>query len=118
LDKAADELALLIRTDADIIAPYLLQSEFASGIRGLEARNRIDEWERQRSWFTFRRLDIDYRWDDSWVERALEIAAEAGLSKVYDSIYLACAEAYGFELLTCDVRYARATHHPLLRLLA
>ncbi|MFN0148367.1 MAG: hypothetical protein ACKVT1_17845 [Dehalococcoidia bacterium] len=38
----------------------------------------------------------------------LEIAEAAGLSKIYDAIYLACAEGFGFELVTCDARFATA----------
>jgi len=42
------------------------------------------------------------------VPRALEIARSIGASRIYDSLYLACAEAYGFTLYTCDESFARA----------
>lgn len=91
-----------------MLAPYLLQSEFASATLSLERRGQLLRQERLEAWATFRSLEIEYRWDDAWVDRAIEIADGAGQSRVYDSLYLACAEAYGFDLLTCDASFVRA----------
>ena len=59
-------------------------------------------------WAAFRSLPIDYAWDPQWAERAIEISRLAGISKIYDSIYLACPEAYDVPLVTCDARFAAA----------
>ena len=42
------------------------------------------------------------------MERAREIAAAAGLPKVYDATYLAPAEALDAEFVTCDERFVTA----------
>ena len=38
----------------------------------------------------------------------MDIAPVAALSKVYDATYLACAEALGAELVTCDEKFVAA----------
>jgi predicted nucleic acid-binding protein len=53
-------------------------------------------------------LPIRFSWSQSWVTRALEIARSVGLSTVYDSIYLACADEYDAALLTCDESFCGA----------
>ena len=63
---------------------------------------------RQLQWAGFDRLPIEYLWEPRWIERAFDIAEAAGQSTVYDSVYLACAESFGFELVTCDARFAAA----------
>ena len=121
LPSALDQLERLLTDRAEFIVPYLLQAEFASALRQLEARRALDRDDAAHAWSDLLRLPIDYRWNVRWVERASEIAAAAGLSKVYDSIYLACAEAYGFELYTCDARFCRALGRalpPFVRLVA
>jgi predicted nucleic acid-binding protein len=108
LPAAANELARLVREGEDLAAPYLLQAEFSSTIRQLRMRAVMTPEEGRDAWRTFLEYPIEFRWDVAWVERAAEIAERVGLSKVYDSIYLACAETYGFELYTCDARFCRA----------
>ena len=91
-----------------LIAPYLLQIEYASTLRRLVSRGIISPRARRVPWGEFLDIEIDYRWDIRWVERASEMAEQAGLSKVYDCLYLACAEANRAELVTCDARFFRA----------
>ena len=86
----------------------MLMVEYASTLRRLESRGLLTGSERREEWAGFNRLPIELVWHPGWVDRALEIAETAGLSKIYDAIYLACAEAFGFELVTCDARFARA----------
>lgn len=104
-----------------LIAPYLLQIEFASTLRRLVSRGIISSRAREVPWGECLEIDIDYRWDIRWVERASEMAEEAGLSKVYDCLYLACAEANGAELFACDARFFRAVsplHPGMMRLIS
>lgn len=106
---AARERLEQLRTERVIlVAPYTLQGEFVSSVRSLERRNRIEQDVADRVMTEFWALPIRFRWDDAWVPRALEIARSIGASRVYDSIYLACAESYGFTLYTCDDSFARA----------
>ncbi len=86
----------------------MLAVEFASTLRKLHARGIVITSERHAQWEAFSNLPIEFAWDLRWIDRAMAIAEAAGLSKIYDSIYLACDEAFGFELLTCDARFARA----------
>lgn len=99
----------LISNRTDVISPYLLQIEFASSLRRLRYRGLISELARASAWAELMKIEIDYRWDVRWVERAMAMAELAGLSKAYDCLYLACAEANGAELYTCDGRFFRAS---------
>ena len=109
LDSASGRLAQLLRESEELPnAPHFLQAEFASALRRLEARGAADPRDIMDAWSALRALPIDYSWDRQWVERAIEISRLAGTSKVYDSIYLACAEAYDVPLVTCDARFAAA----------
>ena len=108
LPEARELLRALLESRTRLVAPVLLEVEFASALQGLVVRGRLAREARAGLWRDFEALPIEYRWDPSWIRRALEIAEAAGLSKIYDAIYLACAEAFGFELLTCDARFARA----------
>ena len=119
LSEAVRVLRELIDGADILIAPYLLQIEFASVLRRLESRRIITPGARKVPWSEFLEIDIDFRWDIRWVERATEMAEEAGLSKVYDCLYLACAEANRAELFTCDARFFRAVgplHPGMIRL--
>lgn len=118
---AVRALEALIDGPDILIAPYLLQIEFASALRRLVSRGIISTGARNVPWAEFLEIDIDYRWDIRWVERASEMAEEAGLSKVYDCLYLACAEANRAELITCDARFFRAVsplHPGMIRLIS
>jgi predicted nucleic acid-binding protein len=53
-------------------------------------------------------FSIEYQWDDAWLDRALEIARSIGASRIYDSLYLACAEANNATLYTCDASFVQA----------
>ncbi len=105
-------LARLTEAASLIVAPYVLQGEFVSTVRGLERRGRFARGVADRIIDDFWSLPIRYDWDPAWVPRALEIARSIGASRIYDSIYLACAESYGFTLYTCDESFARAFDNP------
>lgn len=108
LPEALDAMRDLTATNALLIAPPLVAVEFASAIRRLETRSRLTATEAAVAWRTFRDLNIALRFDIAWVERAREIAVLAGLSKVYDATYLACAEALDAEFVTCDELFVAA----------
>jgi predicted nucleic acid-binding protein len=115
LDAAANQLATLVADAEDLIAPTLLQVEFGSTLRRLERLGKFTRTEADEVWRAFRDLPIVYRWDDAWVERAFEIARSIGASRIYDSLYLACAESASGALYTCDASFVRAfgvtSHH-------
>ena len=92
----------------ELVAPTFLQIEFVSSLRRLESRGAITSAESERSWQDLLEANITFRWDIRWPERALHISRTIGVSKAYDSLYLACAEALGVELVTCDARFFRA----------
>ncbi len=98
----------LLQQRTELVAPPLLAIEFGSSLRGLAARGRLTAVEARTCWSAFRDLGVALHFEIAWVERASEIAAAAGLSKVYDSIYLACAEALDAELVTCDEKFVAA----------
>ncbi|HKS90448.1 MAG TPA: type II toxin-antitoxin system VapC family toxin [Tepidiformaceae bacterium] len=108
LPGAKAVLDQLQTAEASMAAPYLLQAEFVSTVRSLERRGIMSAEHGRDAITTFWGLPIRYDWDPAWVPRALEIARSIGASRVYDSIYLACAESYGFTLYTCDDSFARA----------
>ncbi len=100
---AVEELA---RSADPLVAPSLLPIEFASTLRQLEMRGSLLRPEAIEAWRLFRELRITFAFEISWVERASAIATAAGLSKIYDATYLACAEALDAELVTCDEKFA------------
>ena len=107
---AAARVALDSLTESGtlIVAPYTLHGEFVSTARSLERRGRLDAGRADGIISDFWALPIRYDWDPNWVPRALEIARSIGASRIYDSLYLACAESYGFMLYTCDESFAHA----------
>jgi predicted nucleic acid-binding protein len=115
--RNANVSALLDRfreTDEELVSPSFLQIEFVSSLRRLESRGAIASAESERAWQDLLESAIRFRWDIRWPERALQVSRTIGVSKAYDSLYLACAEALGVELVTCDGRFFRAAspHFP------
>ena len=108
MPEARETLHRLLVSRTRLVAPVLLEVEFASVLQRLVTRGRLARDARVALWRDFEDLSIDYLWHPAWVRRAMEIAEAAGLSKIYDAIYLAYAEAFGFELVTCDRRFAHA----------
>ena len=98
----------LLQQRAELVAPPLLAIEFGSSLRGLAARGRLTAVEARTCWSAFRDLGVALHFDIAWVERAMDIAPVAALSKVYDATYLACAEALDAELVTCDEKFVAA----------
>lgn len=118
---AADrEFTRIVRSRESIYAPVLMASEFISTVRRLERLRRLTRGEADDRMAFFRRIPIEYQWDDAWLDRALDIAREIGASRIYDSIYLACAEAFDATLYTCDEAFADSfrSPHPNIRLVA
>ncbi|MFN0095888.1 MAG: type II toxin-antitoxin system VapC family toxin [Dehalococcoidia bacterium] len=97
------------------LAPTFLQLEFASVLRQGEARRSLSREQLELLLRGVQSLPIRYAWEPNWTERALEIARLASQSKIYDSLYVACAEAFDLPLLTCDGRFVNALPPDLRR---
>lgn len=91
-----------------MVAPYLLQVEFRAAARSLERRGLMSRAEGERAISLFRLPPIRYSWDEVWPDRVMDIARSIGASRIYDSLYLACAEANEATLYTCDASFVRA----------
>ena len=89
-------------------APVFLELECANVLQGLLRRERLTADEADGVWSAFTLLPIEMSWERAWVERARVIAHEARLGKVYDAIYLACAEWYDLPLVTADASFVRS----------
>ena len=108
VEGAAALLSAIQQRNESLHAPYLLQSEFVSVVRRLERRGRMTTTEAELTRQRFWRLPIEFVWDDRWIERALEISRAIDASTIYDSLYLACAEALDCQFYTCDAAFCRA----------
>ncbi|MFN0145545.1 MAG: type II toxin-antitoxin system VapC family toxin [Dehalococcoidia bacterium] len=108
LPEAALVVDGLVAGTTEVVAPSPLPIEFASALRRLETRGLLAPATSAVIWAAFRDVPIRFSFDIAWVERAREIAVIAGLSKVYDATYLACAEALDAEFVTCDGRFVAA----------
>ena len=91
-----------------VFAPTIIDAEFANALRGLVNRRRISPDEADLAWETFGSLPISTSWERAWAARAIAIARECGLGKIYDAIYLACAEDYDVPLVTADQSFVRS----------
>jgi predicted nucleic acid-binding protein len=99
-----------VRDETPVLGPALLPFEMANGLykrvrkQDLDVQDAITELAEFLSWFG----DVeDYPEVHS---RAFEIAHELGQGAVYDSHYIALAEAWGAQLWTGDKKLWEASH--------
>jgi predicted nucleic acid-binding protein len=97
--------------EAQIVAPHLIRYEVASAIESARRSGRIDRQSANQETEAFLRLPLHSARDEDWLlSRAAELAEAAGGS-LYDAVYLATAEALGFQFITADRRlYERVKH--------
>jgi predicted nucleic acid-binding protein len=102
----------VVATREPLLAPILLQIEVVSGLRRLERLGSLRDGELGTIMAVVQNLSIEYHWDDAWLARALEVARATGASRIYDSLYFACAESIGATLYTCDAAFVRGFRDP------
>jgi predicted nucleic acid-binding protein len=113
------EAVQLFTPAAVVVAPEFLRHEIANALRQLLRRSRVTADDMRRVIGNLDALDIEYIDSRGLTLRALELANHHNLPAIYDSIYLAAAEALDCELWTSDLRFARAVRlkgHALVRL--
>jgi predicted nucleic acid-binding protein len=109
---------LALHADDDFVAPHFFVAEVASVIRSRCRRSIITGAQAHQALCFLANLNVRLVWDWSLAERAFALAEELDQPTVYDSLYLALAEAEGCELWTADEQFARcaAPRYPFVRL--
>jgi len=79
--------------------------EFVKAVWKLERRGVATSVEVNRAIEQFWRLDAKYVDSRDWPIHSLAIARRYRQARMFDAIYLACAEDLGAELWTCDRRF-------------
>jgi predicted nucleic acid-binding protein len=105
---ASDTLDRLTERAERLAAPTNVTLEFMSAVRQAERRGALQPQRGDVVIARLQALNVEFRWEDRWLPRALEVARAANLSAIYDPIYLACAESYGWPLYTCDRKFEAA----------
>lgn len=105
-DEEETEAAMAILTDfgegrVNLVAPTLLIVEVANGLHVAVGRGRISEDQAKGFLHDLLALDLTFIADAGFVPRAFELARQHRRS-VYDTLYLAIAEAQGCECVTAD----------------
>ena len=91
--------------DVELVCPEILRQEFANAAWKLERRgllnpDDVDGW--------LDRLGITFVEVPEYVRTALATARRFGQPRIFDAIYLACADDLGAELWTCDRRFVNS----------
>lgn len=120
-DGQADRSSwLAIRTPGETFAPDLLRQEIANASLRLERRGLATSGQAEAVLQALvDDIAVTFLHDPSWVVRAIAVARRFAQARIYDAIYLACAEDLGAELWTRDRRFAESfgdARPPLLRL--
>lgn len=104
--------------DDQLIGPHFLPIEVMSVLRRACRQGVITSEEALEDLALLNKLGLRLVGGSALLERALVLAEELDQPTIYDSIYLAVAEAEGCELWTVDERFAKAAaRHSRLRLL-
>ncbi|MGE5553800.1 MAG: type II toxin-antitoxin system VapC family toxin [Betaproteobacteria bacterium] len=103
----------------ELVAPHFLVAEVLSSLRRKCKSGEITSQEARAATSVLESLGLKLVWEWGLAERALALSEELEQATVYDSIYLAVAEATGCEFWTMDARFARsvAPRYPFVRLL-
>lgn len=90
-----------------IIAPTFAWTEVGSVLRKKTRAGIITIQEAQEIFEDFCELPIDYIETEAIRVKAWQIAADYGLSTLYDAVFLACAESFSAEFWTADIAMIR-----------
>ena len=92
--------------DEQIIAPEILLSETANGLRRLELQGHLSSLEANGAFDRVRTLPVELHPFSPYAERVWELRFNL---TAYDAWYVAIAEVMGCPLATLDLRMARAS---------
>jgi predicted nucleic acid-binding protein len=98
----------------DVAAPHLLDVEVVSALRGLDLAGKLSRPEADRALAEYRELAIDRFGFAAVAERVWEL--RHGFTS-YDANYLALAEAFEAELITCDSKLSAPGHSARVRVI-
>ena len=98
-----------------LISPPLLYAEAPSAVLRAQFEGRIDPEDAGRAFGDFCDLDIAVVSANDLYIRAWELAKEHEQRRIYDSMYLALAQAEGCELWTGDLRLANSVDRPWVK---
>ena len=100
--------AILDLMDGDIAAPYLIDMEVLSVLRGLLLGHQIDEDTANEAIANFRGFKIERHPERDLVDRVWSLRHEY---TTYDASYIALAETLECPLITCDKKLTGHLHH-------
>lgn len=104
-----------LRDQDDQFGPPLLYAEVPSVLRQAVVSGRISPEEGDLAFATFCDMDIELSTRPDLHIAAWRLAKLHRLSRVYDAMYLAAAQAEGCELWTLDRRLVNAVNLPWVR---
>ena len=107
-DKAHTLLQSWEQQEVDRVAPHLLAAEVANALHRKVIRGQLPREQAVRLMTRILSSRLELHDPPHLHARALELASELGQGAVYDSHYLALAEALDCEYWTADDRFHRA----------
>jgi len=109
-DRADALLEESLRADVTLVGPPHLPGEVANALyrRVHRSENRITRQEAESALDTFLTIPIQIVVSDELYTQALAFALQAGLSSIYDSLYVVLAHSLNAELWTDDRRLLNA----------
>jgi predicted nucleic acid-binding protein len=102
------ELLLEATGRVQLVEPAILFQEFANAAWLLQRRGLLLATEVDRRLAELEAMPLQVIDDPGWVARALAVARRFGQPRIFDAIYLACADDLGAELWTCDRRFVNS----------
>ena len=108
-DKARELLKQWQKTTVSLIAPAFFTAEVDSILRKkVVARKELTLEQAQLSWEQLQKIPVELVDMEPFRQRAWEISIELQQAHVYNSVYLALAEAHRCEFWTADERLFNA----------
>ena len=107
-EKAEQVLQSFVEGEIDLTAPPLINYEVGNALRTAASRGIVKPADATASFNTFLRLRLGkLSPSDRQYSDALEWSTRKGVS-YYDVIYILCAKASGYKLLTADAKQLEA----------